>query len=226
MKIYSYVVTKNEADRYLKDCLTSLKEQVDGVCVYDDQSDDDTVDVLRDLNIPHVIRSNIAPSFMEDESVFRQQAWNLMEALFSPKYGDWILTLDADEFLRINGSLHGICDEATELTYDALWMHVHEMWGPDQIRIDGYWPTIEALRLVSYRPNGKFLPRKQGGGSIPSYPANVFRTNLADILHYGYFNPDDRMPKYQRYSDTVGHSSQHINSIIEQPMLAQLPDLI
>ena len=225
MNIFSYIVTKNEAGRYLEDTLSSLREQVDGICVFDDRSDDNTVEILKNLRIPHMINSWGRP-FLDDESAFRERAWRFMEDLFEPLPGDWILTLDADEALREKRSLQEVCVQAHVTGQDALWMHVHELWSPTEIRTDGYWGTIRALRLAAWKANGKFAPKKMGGGSLPDYIQNAGETSDLDILHYGYVRQEDREAKHARYSGTSGHSSRHISSILQSPTLAQLPPIV
>src|SRR5690349_11741431 len=99
MHVWAYMVVKDEGDRFFREAIDSLRDQVDGLFVYDDQSTDDTVDILRELKVPHIVRASNAPSFLENESLFREQAWQRMESMFSPRLGDWIMTLDADEQL-------------------------------------------------------------------------------------------------------------------------------
>lgn len=224
--IYAYMITRNEAGRYLEETVSSLQEQVDGVCVYDDRSDDATTDILTKLRVPHLIRGPQTVSFLEDESLFREHAWKMMESVFNPHPGDWILTLDADEILRSSGPLTALCEQAERDGHDALWMHVHELYTPSQIRTDGYWGTIRALRFALWHPNGKFAPKAMGGGSLPDYIRNPGETTKADILHYGYIRPEDRQEKFDRYSKTVGHSRSHINSILTTAKVAKLPPLV
>ncbi len=225
-RIYAYMITRNEASRYLQETISSLQEQTDGVCVYDDQSDDETPTILQKLRIPYLIRSPRDPSFLEDESWFRARAWRFMEAICDPHPGDWILTLDADEILRTSGSLYSLCEGAVSAGEDALWMHVHELWAPAQIRTDGFWATIRALRLAAWKPNGEFAQKRMGGGSLPDYVTNAGTTTQADILHYGYVKAEDRQQKYDRYSNTTGHSVKHIQSILQPPTLVKLPPMV
>jgi glycosyltransferase involved in cell wall biosynthesis len=227
MNIYGYMITKNEADRYLEDALYSMSQNTDGFVVFDDRSTDDTPKVVEKFRVPYKIAAG--PSFSDHEAMFREQAWRFMEVHFKPRLGDWILTLDADETLRTSVPLKEICRRAERESQDALWMHVHELWGPNAIRIDGAWGTIRALRLAAYKPNGRFEKKqnKMGGGSLPDYTKNVGATNRAEILHSGYLKAEDRKAKYERYSQTQGrHVRRHIDSILTEPMLAEMPRMV
>lgn len=234
MSIFSYMVIKNEMDRYLRLAVKELMRHVDGLVIYDDRSDDLTTENMREIcglgNVTFMIRDWLSFSFLENEAEFRQDAWTLMEKAFRPRQDDWILTLDADEFLRSSLPLRQICSE-TSPEVQALRCRVHEMWGTgddDQIRVDGFWPTIEATRLCRYDPGARFrtvdsegrrLP--MGRGSLPEV-GRTDKDSRFDILHYGYASAEDREIKYRRYSARQGHTPRHVRSIIEPPILAPL----
>lgn len=229
MRILSYLITKNEADRYLEQTVANLREHVDGLFVYDDRSTDHTPDILKDLGCEFMIRGTTESSFLEDESDFRHQAWDYMIKFLDPRHGDWILTLDADEMLRTSTPLKMICADAAQQDLGGLWMHVHEMWSPTEIRVDGYWPTIRAARLIEYMAQSAFRTfetHRFGGGSLPVFTGPVGTTTEAEILHYGYATQADREAKYQRYTGRAGHNRTHIDSILKTPMLALLPPLV
>lgn len=225
MRIYSYLVTKNEAGRYLKRALTSILDWTDGLVVYDDQSTDDTLEVVSDIGgISTIVRPDDVPSFLENEGKFREAAWRAMEEVLEPQDGDWILTLDADEFLIANlADLRNELATATERGIQALWCHVHECWAVDgedlMVRTDGYWGSITALRACVWQPDGDFADRTMGGGSVPSYARHVATAKSFEILHLGYLRQEDREAKYQRYRQKPGHNPRHIESILKRPML-------
>lgn len=232
-RIIGHMVTRNEYGRYLTGTLPALAEHCDEVVVYDDQSDDGTLELARSTPRVHVRRRpDTVMSFADNESVFRQEAWWAMENLAHPEYGDWILCLDADEFLIINGpdDLHRILIDSLQ---QSLALPVDEVFGYDAehrplIRLDGYWGQITAARLVRWKPCGVFEGRIEGGGSVPS--AWGRRTDPAEdlrILHLGYAEPADRSNKYERYRTTAGHNPTHVASIkgpsYLQPWIGQVP---
>ncbi len=225
MNVFGYMVTKNEADRYLVDALYSMSQNTDGFVVFDDRSTDQTLELVERFHAPYKI--NGGPSFIDHEALFREQAWRFMEKTFDPREGDWILTLDADETLRTSLPLKDICRKADRDHQNALWMHVHELWEPGLIRIDGAWGTIRAQRLTAWRANGMFRKDKGGGGSLPDNPKIAGHTDRAEILHTGYLRPEDRQAKFERYSQNKGrHAKRHIDSILTTPMLTDLPRMV
>lgn len=229
MRILSYLITKNEAGRYLEQTVHNLREHVDELIVYDDRSDDNTVQILQDLKVNYFIRPSLELSFLENEADFREQAWERMENLLDPRHQDWVLSLDADEVLRTSRNLHDICAEATQQGHGGLRMHIHEMWTPTQIRTDGWWDQTTGVRLSEYMPGSHFRSfetHRFGGGSLPVFTGPVADLTEADILHYGYTRQEDREAKYQRYKGRLGHNPRHIDSILATPMLAELPQMV
>jgi len=225
MRLYSYMIVKNEADRYLEQAIASLRTQVDGLFVLDDRSTDNTPEILSDLRVPH--RINRFESFLEDESRCRQNAWKCMEKELILRRGDWVLTLDADEILQSRIPLKDIIRRAERDGNDGLILHVREVWEEGKMRIDGAWGQVSVLRMCQWQPNGMFRPEQMGGGSVPSYVSNKGFTSDAEIHHYGYLNPEDRVAKHARYSAKRGkHNLRHIKSILEEPMLAPLPNMV
>lgn len=232
--LYSYLTTKNETQRYLAEFLEELAPYVDDLLIYDDQSYDwdDLAELAEYAGATLVRRPGYAFSFAEDESFFRQQAWDAMVEYFEPTEDDWILSLDADEFLRAPYPeyVKELCDGLAPHGYNGLKLHIHEVWTditePPEIRTDGFWAQTEGLRLCRFRPNAKFSPAKLGGGSLPDYIDSVVVSAEIDILHYGYARQEDRRKKYDRYRSHSGrHNPRHISSILKTPTLAPLPPL-
>jgi len=236
-RILLYMVTRNESDRYLESTLDNARSWADRIVVYDDQSTDATQDIVSGISgIDWFLRPDSVPSFLEDESAFREAAWRSLEIACEPVPGDWVVSLDADELLLlpetekgIDRTLRSVCEDAEKIHSNGIWCHVHEIWGrtPDnqpQIRVDGEWGKIKALRVVAWEPNGDFQSKKMGGGSVPSYVTQVTYTNQFEIAHLGYYSEKDRQLKYERYQGRSGHGARHIQSIILPPKLDILPN--
>lgn len=236
MKIYGHLCVKNESDRYLEHCLQWHNEFLDGIHVFDDCSTDDSVKVAESNGA--VVSSQSIPfgqvSFMSNEALFRQEAWRKMIEVMQPETGDWILALDADEFFTSwEGSERDALERAilvTDLLRDvhAVNLRVDEVFdveddGTPWKRVDGYWNEISAVRLARYKPEFTFVPKKMGGGSVPSYVEHSYDARLEHygLVHYGYAREADRQAKYQRYSglEGNGHSSKHVESILKTPDL-------
>lgn len=233
MSLIGHMVVRNEKDRYLRQSLAWLAELTDGrLLVYDDQSTDGTAEyVYRDLRLPLVQRSDTTPSFAADESAFRSAGWQALETAFEPTTEDWILVIDADEFLvttQPDGTSADVAQLIEEETDGAtsVTFPVAEIFGLDDdwplIRADGYWPDIKACRLVRWRPGATFRPRKEGGGSVPSnWPKPRTTSSVLTILHYGYATAKDRATKFERYHGSDGHNPLHVRSIRTKPTLVR-----
>lgn len=232
-RIIGHMVTYNEMDRYLTQALTWLRHLTDDhVYVHDDQSADDTYAYITDTGVPHSQRCNWEPAFADSESQFRQTAWRLMEEHFKPTTSDWILCVDADEFVvapkpeDTRGTLTDVIEQAA--VAGAVTLPVHEVFGFDGdtplLRVDGYWGAIVAHRLVRWRPGHLFKERTEGGGSIPTgWGLGGFEPDDLALLHLGYAREEDRRAKHARYRATGGHNPRHVASILEPPTLVRWP---
>lgn len=210
---------KDEADRYLVDCLRWNRSYVDCMYVFDDYSTDDTVEIAMAYGARVGQRGIDEPSFSDNEGLFRQLAWSRMEEDIKPGEGDWIVGLDADEFLT--SGLEWL-DSVEE---DACRLQVHEVFGEEDgvllRRRDGFWGDIWGVRLGKYKRGLHFKPVVLGGGSLPLDLVNGPTTTAkTSILHLGYMREADRIAKYERYTRQRGiHSPSHIQSILQSPKL-------
>jgi glycosyltransferase involved in cell wall biosynthesis len=219
------MVTRNEASRYLDPCLRWLRECVDEIHVYDDQSDDETPDVILSHGCELTVRPDGVPSFLEHEGRFRQAAWNAFEQTIRPEINDWVLSIDADEFLVADGKVRlQLLLEATEAMFreeKSVFLIFKEVFSyldnTPLIRTDGYWDTIGHPRFFKYEPNASFSDRSMGSGSEPTYVQESLSQQAQDlvVLHFGYAREEDRRSKYERYAALPGHSSAHVRSILQ-----------
>lgn len=237
--IVGLMVTKNEANRYLASCLDWHRNLLDAIAVVDDTSDDGTGDVARRYGAVVFTRPEGVGSFLEHEGRFRTYAMSALEVL-GVRDGDWVLALDADEFLVSNGeparaNLEEFIDAAEAEDKNAVSVMIPEVWeattSPAQVltepkvRIDGWWNSNRAPRLWRYARGAAAADKRMGCGSAPvyvssstSWPAPAERLEL---LHYGYATKEDRYLRYRRYTAmrNHGHNQSHIESIIREPDL-------
>jgi Glycosyl transferase family 2 len=236
MRLIGHMVIRNELERYLTTTLPWLTKLCDGqVAVYDDQSTDGTLDYAQSLNICVARRQDAIPSFTKNEGIFRWAGWQAMERALSPRAGDWILAVDADEILvsktvgadptLVVTQLYETIAEAEALRQRTATFRVAEIFGFDGMgwpleRTDGYWGAITAARLARWQTQGIFEARQEGGGSLPSaWPrATTVETRL-ELLHYGHATSEDRTTKHERYRTGTGHNPQHVASILTVPTL-------
>lgn len=233
MAIFGHVCVRNEAGRYLAECLAWQSEFLDEIHVYDDRSTDDTVEVATEAGAIVTVRPERQPSFLTHEGNFRQAGWKDFQSKCDVTFDDWILTFDADEFLvSPNEPERDSLDRLVQMSRieKALsWkLRVDEIFdiqdGVPQKRTDGYWNTISGIRFFKYRSIGQFANRKMASGSVPTYalhdPADATKMPVG-IMHFGYAREEDRQAKYDLYSSVVhnGHASSHIKSILTEPTL-------
>lgn len=225
MRIFGLLCVRNEAARYLNDCLLWHSSILDDIFVYDDQSDDATATIAENLGAYVEIRPDEVLSFTEHEGEFRQAAWNAFEYVLMPEAGDWVLALDADEFFVASAgpervALQELARAADLDDCNAVTLHFHEVFGKNDdgdplVRVDGYWGDTDHPRLFRYQERGKFANRKMGGGSTPTYVNPTRANGKAVMLHYGYYRRQDQERKHAFYTALQnGHNPQHIDSIV------------
>lgn len=230
-RIIGHMVTRNELGRYLTGTIQWLREITDVQYVYDDRSIDGTFGHLQRVGVPASQRAASDPAFEDDESEFRSNAWRAMEERHEPSPADWILCVDADEFIVASRPEHtrNVLTETVEqhMRAGAVTMAVNEVFGFDDdhtplLRLDGYWGQITACRLVRWRYGAQFPKRTEGGGSVPADWATP-ATSIDDltVMHLGYARASDRQAKHARYSATSGHNPRHVASILEPATLAR-----
>lgn len=207
---------KNEADRYLRESLGSLMHWADHTVVFDDASTDDSVQIAESLGAEVYVRSDGDPSFLEHEGEFRQAAWESM----GDRTGDWIISLDADEFLT--GDVRALCSGRTKsFKVTEIFDVINDK---PMRRTDGYWDQITAARLCEWTPQSQFVNRKMGCGSLPEAAmARIEHVDFPEITHFGYAREEDRIAKHQRYVGDRGHNPKHVASILQPGALTPNP---
>lgn len=230
VKIIAMVVVKNEAHRYLSAFIEWTKTFTDEIAIYDDRSTDGSVDIALRKGCLTAVRFPDDPSFLEHEGRFRENAWRWMSTATGATEGDWVFSLDADEFfVDERGERQGLEADIVGIPADAsLSFGIPEIF--DQVegdgiaalyqRVDGWWGAIRGQRLAPWTSGATFPDRSMGCGSVPmgSRSGLEFRGS-GSILHFGYLDPEDRLAKYRRYQELPGHSSKHIESIVQEPKL-------
>lgn len=227
MKVYALTVMKNEAHRYLANFLTHHAGMFDGHAFYDDQSTDQSVEMCEAAGGKVFVRIDSDPAFLEVESEFRNDAWNWMEDCFNPDVKDWIVVLDADEFLT--GPVNNMIEKAMMLDSSGISISVPEVFTVDNgtpwVRTDGFWGDLRSTRVCRYQRPGQYAYKEMGASPVPEF-ANRWvyapdQPTTPAILHYGYARHEDRLAKYERYKNLSGHNPAHIESIMQKPTLEQ-----
>ncbi len=238
MRILAVMVTKNESQRYLRSCLEHLSTFVDGIAVYDDRSDDGTRDIVKDYTPYLTERPYDAPGFMDHEARFREQAWWWFEEALAPTTDDWVLCIDADEFLvgdtpDTRSEIERVLGKQNTQAVRIRFPEVFDVRvAPDGTlthpfhRLDGWWGKIIGHRLFKYKTGGTYNNKKMGCGAEPTYvnelPMLGDRLHGLHMLHLGYAFREDQVRKHRRYTQLHGHGhlDAHVHSIIKPGRLA------
>lgn len=239
MSVFGLMVTRNEADRYLAASVAWLGGLTDAVIVFDDLSTDATVEVAEAAGAYVARRTETHPSFLENESQFRQAAWAALQHYFDPTPADWVLSVDADEFVVSNTKPasaavlaaidYGDAEGAESI--DLPVAEVFDMVGPrPMVRTDGQWAYIRATRLCRWQHRTVFADVQLAGGSLPKIASPALRLGDPVILHAGYRRLEDRHAKHARYREHAGHSQAHVDSILKpgiyEPWSTPIPQQI
>jgi glycosyltransferase involved in cell wall biosynthesis len=219
------LVVRNELSRYLELCIDSLLEFCDEVRVIDDRSTDGSYEYL--ISGQQVARKisaigNRGPGFYEHEGRLRQQLleWTLGA---EPTH---ILAIDADEFIADGRMVRQSLEHQPQQEVWTLGMQ--EIWKADEgalwIRSDGGWRAHETTALFRVpdvlQSNWGIADKQLSCGREPVYVRNQFRSALrtgTEILHFGWTNESERIPRYERYAVADGgrfHASAHLQSIL------------
>jgi glycosyltransferase involved in cell wall biosynthesis len=224
-KLTLSMIVKNEADRYLKKVLTSLRAYIDEAVIIDDGSTDDTTDVCKEIlhDIPlHLIENKTSQFF--NEIVLRKQQWE--ETIKTNP--NWILSLDADEMFEEKFA-HQVEDILQQELYDALYFRLYDMWDDSHYREDAFWKAHQFYRpfMIRYRSDVDYT-WKETAQHCGRFPINIYHFKYfchpARIKHFGWASSEDRKKKYQRYMELdpegkFGWKAQYDSILDENPHL-------
>jgi len=194
------MIVKNEAGRYLRTVLESVRKYIDAAVIIDDCSTDDTVAVCKEIlkDIPLKLIENNECTF-HNEIILRKQQWNETIAT-NP---EWILFLDADEVFE-NAFENDIQIPINQGLYDVIFFRLYDFWSMTHYRDDGYWFAHNTYRpfLLRYIKDFNYIwPNlAQHCGRMPQN-VNSLRIGYSHLRlkHYGWAKQEDRIAKYHRY---------------------------
>lgn len=208
-RIFGVMVVRNEADRYLREAVASLRQVVDGLLVYDDGSNDRSREIAHAEGALVLRRPTTVPPMAEHEGRCREAAWKLVNSL-GPDLGDWVVSVDADEFLttaypdRRAAMLHAV-EQANEEGAFAIGFRVNEVygWREDRplVRIDGDWGSAKSIRMMRWGLSTAFQDIKVGSGSVPGKAHRVLlaEAERTSLVHMGYARDKDRAERLARH---------------------------
>lgn len=230
MKLVASMIVRNELNRYLGLVIEHLQTYTDEIRVLDDGSTDGSADYLREQGV--AVAENEGPTFDEHEGAARQTLLrHTMNAL-----PDWILAIDADEFVGDPYRLRAVIEDAGNgrLAPPAFTLDMQEVWEATPeilaVRTDGGWrphgcPILFRVprRPEERRQGWKINPKRLACGREPMSVRRNYglaRPTGSAILHFGWARESERRARYDRYVSLDGgkyHANSHIQSIMAPP---------
>ena len=179
------IATKNESENIEK-CISSAPF-VDEIIVVDDCSTDDTVQAARGLGAKVMTRESKG-SFHENKNLAIQEA-----------KGDWILSLDADEFVTEELAL-SITKALSAPAFDGYLVDRHNYFLGRWIRGCGWYPDY-ILRL--FRKGKARWPLEIH--DVPKLPQGNAHAGMLEgpLIHFSYKNLDQYFDKFNRYTSRL-----------------------
>lgn len=222
-KVVAMMVVRNEAHRYLSQCLQSLQKYVDEILVVDDHSTDDTPEICLSFRQVRLVKKRES-TFWVDESALREECWRHTIEL-KP---DWILAIDADEMLE-ESIVKEIPKIINQKRFQKIAFRLIEFWGSrEYYRVDKLWNPknrwVTNLIKYNYSHPYQFSKKKLHCGRLPiNIPGETFYSKT-HLLHYGYANPEEHVDKFMRYikNDPYGENcplSHYLSILDEDPEL-------
>lgn len=221
MKLVAMMITRNEADRFLRWTIPSLLTYVDEIRVIDDDSKDGTHTILQQYGC--VVKRNDRPLFYEHEGRARNALldWTLEG---NPTH---VIAIDADELVAEGVAVRDAIERNTSAS--GVWnLTMEEVWKADDNflyeRNDGQWgsrkvPILFAVPEVRDR-NWRIADRALACGREPMTVARAGirrAPTVGSVFHLGWANQKERQQRYDRYvkhDNGAFHASDHLLSIM------------
>lgn len=217
--LIAQMIGRNESQRFLEPVLERLSTQVDKIIFTDDCSTDNTPEIAGRYAEVFQTPENL---FRVHEGQLRAFAWGMLEKY--AKTGDWIIAIDCDEMLYHIDNLD-IKKVLSMSEYDVVNVRFYHMWNDTQYRVDKLWAPTNSSRIFRFIEGGGFMNKKLACGSEPTYvrdwisKRNFWLDSNLIMQHLGYIKDEDKIAKYERYSELDRgefHALNHINSIIDK----------
>jgi len=168
------IITRNEAAN-LERCLSSVAF-ADEIIVVDDHSDDDTVAIARQFTDRVFVRK--LTGFGDQKQFALEQAT-----------GDWVLALDADEWLsdRLGLRIRAFLDDAqADRAADGYHMYrLNYYLGRPMYRCGWYVPLLRLFRREAGRFDTKRVHESiRVDGALALLPGDILHVPYRDLLHH------------------------------------------
>lgn len=189
MSISGLVITFNE-EKNIGSCIDALFKVCDEVIVVDSLSKDNTVTIAESKGAKVILQT-----FLGDGP---QRTHGLQYCK-----NDWILNLDADEFLDTDAERFILNKEYLKGNFDAFSFRVKNFLGDQLINFSGWYPDHKV----------RFFNKKTAAPSNSKVHQRIITTNekkvAVHILHYGWDSLEQIVAKKNQYS--TWHAQQLFN---------------
>ena len=204
LRLITALLARNEAasDRYLKRVLTRCLEFSDTVVLLDDNSDDATPDIAREMGCVVEVRQNTELAWGREASA-RRELWELASR-YATGPNDWVLIADAD--MEMVGDVRSLCKSRDTNTWSFV---LFDLWSDTEYRADGPWvghtsprPWLFAVNRVPPNWTPQWNDRGLHVGHCPlNWPAvvGVAPPETYHWKHWSYAKPEHRIAKHQQY---------------------------
>jgi hypothetical protein len=213
MKLSVVINTKN-AQRYLKQCLTSVKKIADEIVIVDMKSTDKTLAIAakfttRIWQFPHPEIGYADPA---------------REFAFAKARGEWILMIDADEELKpplatlIRQVVDGVA--VTLPPADAYFIARSNIIFDKALTKSGWWPDYQ-LRLwraqtIKWQPHVHAVPKILGSvAHFPDTPAELA------IVHHNYQTVEQFIERTNKYTTLAAETISNTAKTDKTPVSPQ-----
>lgn len=189
MAISGLVITYNE-EKYIKECVKSLFKVCEEVIVVDSFSIDGTVEIAKKEGAKVILKK-----FLGDgpQRQFGLEFCN----------NDWVLNLDADEFLDKDAESFIKSNKYEIDNFDAYSFRVKNFLGLELINYSGWYPDskVRFFNKNTAKPSTSMVHQKV-------IASNEKKLNV-HILHYGWESLEQMISKKNQYS--TWHANQLFN---------------
>ena len=180
MAISGLVITFNE-EKNISKCIDALFEVCDEVIIVDSNSSDQTIKIAQEKGAKVILQK-----FLGDGP---QRSHGLPYCK-----NDWILNLDADEFLDLDAKKFIQEKEYLKGSFDAFSFRVKNFLADELIDFSGWYPDSKV----------RFFNKKTARPSDDLVHQKILTTNekkvSVHILHYGWSSLDQIIAKKNQYS--------------------------
>ncbi|SNZ05155.1 Tetratricopeptide repeat-containing protein [Terribacillus aidingensis] len=165
------MIVKNE-EKVIGRCLDSVVNLVDDIVIVDTGSTDRTIEIIKEYESARLFHYKWNNNFADARNFAASQA-----------IGDWILVLDADEFLETGNAKH-VIDNLKYTKEDVFAINIVNFVGVDGTR------TLENKHVRLYRNTGKYHYTRAIHEQLVHKDNKNITVNLSDLIayHSGYLD--------------------------------------